>query len=388
MNSSLLNNPFTFFVPTQIRFGAGKLNELKTIAPTLGKRVLLVTRPRKGSLKATYEVVEKLLEEVGLSYTYFDEVIPNPTQEGVEKGIELAVENQVDFVIGIGGGSVLDTAKLIAFLTTPTGAIDWEAALSKYSDPFAVGTSPDSALPFIAVSTTSGTGSHCTQAAVVSDTVKQEKTTLFHSGLFPSIAIVDPELMCSVPPTVTAATGFDAFTHAFESFLGGRTSPLTEAMSLEAIRLIFENLPAVLKDPHNITLRTRLAWADTLAGMCLANGGADLPHPLGEIIGGICPRIAHGETLAMVYPDFLKYKEPLSRDSFKKITNYLGLPDQEGVFSQKVLALLAVTELDQSCKRAALSEEEKNQILSHPLLDQLNPTNKSRIHQMMKASLE
>lgn len=388
MNSSLLNNPFTFFVPTQIRFGAGKLNELKTIAPTLGKRVLLVTRPRKGSLKATYEVVEKLLEEVGLSYTYFDEVIPNPTQEGVEKGIELAVENQVDFVIGIGGGSVLDTAKLIAFLTTPTVAIDWEAALSKYSDPFAVGPSPDSALPFIAVSTTSGTGSHCTQAAVVSDTVKQEKTTLFHSGLFPSIAIVDPELMCSVPPTVTAATGFDAFTHAFESFLGGRTSPLTEAMSLEAIRLIFENLPAVLKDPHNTSLRTRLAWADTLAGMCLANGGADLPHPLGEIIGGICPRIAHGETLAMVYPDFLKYKEPLGRDSFKKITNYLGLPDQEGVFSQKVLALLAVTELDQSCKRAALSEEEKNQILSHPLLDQLNPTNKSRIHQMMKASLE
>lgn len=388
MNSSLLNNPFTFFVPTQIRFGAGKLNELKTIAPTLGKRVLLVTRPRKGSLKATYEVVEKLLEKVGLSYTYFDEVIPNPTLEGVEKGIELAVENQVDFVIGIGGGSVLDTAKLIAFLTTPSGAIDWEAALSKYSNPFAVGPSPDSALPFIAVSTTSGTGSHCTQAAVVSDTVKQEKITLFHSGLFPSIAIVDPELMCSVPPTVTAATGFDAFTHAFESFLGGRTSPLTEAMSLEAIRLIFENLPAVLKDPHNTSLRTRLAWADTLAGMCLANGGADLPHPLGEIIGGICPRIAHGETLAMVYPDFLKYKEPLSRDSFKKITNYLGLPDQEGVFSQKVLALLAVTELDQSCKRAALSEEEKNQILSHPLLDQLNPTNKSRIHQMMKASLE
>ncbi len=388
MSSSLLNNPFTFFVPTQIRFGAGKLNELKTIAPTLGNRVLLVTRPRKGSLKATYEVVEKLLEEVGLSYTYFDEVIPNPTLEGVEKGIELAVENQVDFVIGIGGGSVLDTAKLIAFLTTPSGAIDWEAALSKYSNPFAVGPSPDSALPFIAVSTTSGTGSHCTQAAVVSDTVKQEKITLFHSGLFPSIAIVDPELMCSVPPTVTAATGFDAFTHAFESFLGGRTSPLTEAMSLEAIRLIFENLPAVLKDPHNTSLRTRLAWADTLAGMCLANGGADLPHPLGEIIGGICPRIAHGETLAMVYPDFLKYKEPLSRDSFKKITNYLGLPDQEGVFSQKVLALLAVTELDQSCKRAALSEEEKNQILSHPLLDQLNPTNKSRIHQMMKASLE
>ena len=388
MNSSLLNNPFTFFVPTQIRFGAGKLNELKTIAPTLGNRVLLVTRPRKGSLKATYEVVEKLLEEVGLSYTYFDEVIPNPTQEGVEKGIELAVENQVDFVIGIGGGSVLDTAKLIAFLTTPSGAIDWEAALSKYSNPFAVGPSPDSALPFIAVSTTSGTGSHCTQAAVVSDTVKQEKITLFHSGLFPSIAIVDPELMCSVPPAVTAATGFDAFTHAFESFLGGRTSPLTEAMSLEAIRLIFENLPAVLKDPHNTSLRTRLAWADTLAGMCLANGGADLPHPLGEIIGGICPRIAHGETLAMVYPDFLKYKEPLSRDSFKKIINYLGLPDQEGVFSQKVLALLAVTELDQSCKRAALSEEEKNQILSHPLLDQLNPTNKSRIHQMMKASLQ
>jgi hypothetical protein len=89
----------------------------------------------------------------------------------------------------------------------------------------------------------------------------------------------------------------------------------------------------------------------------------------------------------MVYPDFLKFKEPVSRDSFKKITTYLSLPDQEGVFSQKVLALLAVTELDQSSKRAALSDQEINQILSHPLLDQLIPTNKSRIHQMMKASL-
>lgn len=388
MDSSLISTPFTFFVPTQIRFGAGKLQELQTIASGLGSRVLLVTRPRQGSLKTTYERVERILREVGVSYCYFDEVIPNPTQEGVEKGVALAGENQVDFVLGIGGGSVLDTAKLIAFLYTSSGEINWEEALSKYSDPFAVGPAPDTALPFVAVSTTSGTGSHCTQAAVISDTVKQEKITLFHSGLFPSIAIVDPELMCSVPPAVTAATGFDAFTHAFESFLGGRTSPLTESMSLEAIRLVFENLPAVLKDPQNIILRTRLAWADTLAGMCLANGGADLPHPLGEIIGGICPRIAHGVTLAMVYPDFLNYKESLSRESFKKTTTYLGLPDQEGAFSQKVLELLAVTGLDQSCKKAALSQEETNQILSHPLLNILQPNNKSRIHQMMKASLQ
>jgi alcohol dehydrogenase class IV len=388
MDIDTFSKQFNFFVPTQIRFGAGKLEELKDITPSMGSSCLIVSRPRQGSLQSTYTRMEHHLDSVGIQYSYFDEVVPNPTQEGVEKGIRYALDCKADFVIGVGGGSVMDTAKLISFLRTPSGQIDWEDALKKYDNPFARSASPPSSIPFIAVSTTSGTGSHCTQAAVVSDPVQQDKITLFHSGLFPSIAIVDPELMVSVPASVTAATGFDAFTHAFESFLGGRTSPLTERMSLEAIKLVIENVPLAMEDPKNIELRSRLAWADTLAGMCLANGGADLPHPLGEIIGGICSRVPHGETLAMVYPAFLKYKEQIAARKFIQVASHLGLEPQAKALTSRLLDFLSVTKLNESFDKAAMNATEIKQIQSHPLLDRLIPDNKTLMHQLMHDSLK
>ena len=318
---------------------------------------------------------------------FFDEIIPNPTIEGIEKGVKIAAKNKVDFVLGVGGGSVLDSAKLIALLYHPKGIINWEKAFNSYNHPFNYVASEKYTLPFIAVSTTSGTGSQCTQAAVISDNKKKEKITLFHLDLFPKVAIIDPELMTSVPASVTAATGFDAFTHAFESYLGGRTSPLTRQMSLEAIQLVIENLPRAIQQPKNIEYRTQLAWADTLAGMCLSNGGADLPHPLGEIIGGICPRIAHGETLAMVYPSFLEYKKNIAPDKFKEIASFLGLKKDPDQLNLKIEELLKITELSNASVRAELTKEEKDEILTHPLLSKLEPKNSSEIIAIMEESI-
>jgi alcohol dehydrogenase class IV len=193
--------------------------------------------------------------------------------------------------------------------------------------------------------------------------------------------------MTSVPAGVTAATGFDAFTHAFESYLGGRTSPLTRQMSLEAIELVVENLPRAIQQPKNIEYRTQLAWADTLAGMCLSNGGADLPHPLGEIIGGICPRIAHGETLAMVYPSFLEYKKNITPDKFKEIASFLGLKKEPDQLNLKIKELLKITELSNASERAELTKEEKDEILNHPLLSKLEPKNSNEIIGVMKESI-
>ena len=378
-------NPFNFFVPTQIRFGRGRRKELKDILPLYGKKCLMVSRPLNGSLKETFEEIISIIRSANIEVSFFDEVIPNPTLEGVEKGVALAVAHQVDFVIGIGGGSVLDTAKLIAFLFNENININWEEAKSKYDNPFAMSPKPEAALPFIAVSTTSGTGSQCTQAAVVSDT--KNKVTFFHSALFPAVAIVDPELMLSVPSSVTAATGFDAFTHAFESFLGNRVSPITEQMSLQAIKLVVQNLPKVIKDPNNIKVRSNLAWADTLAGMCLANGGADLPHPLGEIIGGICSRIAHGDTLAIVYPAFLKHKERIAPKKFIKVAEYLGLESDPSSLRNCLIDLFKVTGLNTVLEKAKISKEESNDIMRHPLLINLQPNNSETIVQLMKDSL-
>ena len=382
-----MNHSFNFFTPTQLIFGSGRLEELKEVAPKYGSKCLLVCRPLEGSLKLTYQRVENLLNSVNVKVIFFDEIIPNPTIEGIEKGVITAVKNQVDFVLGVGGGSVMDSAKLIALLHNPEGVINWGKALISYDHPFNYVASNQHALPFIAVSTTSGTGSQCTQAAVISDNQKKEKITLFHLDLFPKVAIIDPELMTSVPKGVTAATGFDAFTHAFESYLGGRTSPLTKQMSFQAIELVIENLPKAIKEPNNIEYRTKLAWADTLAGMCLSNGGADLPHPLGEIIGGICPRIAHGETLAMVYPSFLEYKKNIAPDKFKEIAVFLGLKKDPSELSSKIIELLNITDLSNACKRAELTQEEKNEILTHPLLTKLEPKNSDKIVSIMKKSI-
>ena len=382
-----MNHSFNFFTPTQLIFGSGRLEELKEVAPKYGSKCLLVCRPLEGSLKLTYQRVENLLNSVNVEVVFFDEIIPNPTIEGIEKGVITAVKNQVDFVLGVGGGSVMDSAKLIALLHNPEGVINWGKALISYDHPFNYVASKQHTLPFIAVSTTSGTGSQCTQAAVISDNQKKEKITLFHLDLFPKVAIIDPELMTSVPKGVTAATGFDAFTHAFESYLGGRTSPLTKQMSFQAIELVIENLPKAIKEPNNIEYRTKLAWADTLAGMCLSNGGADLPHPLGEIIGGICPRIAHGETLAMVYPSFLEYKKNIAPDKFKEIAVFLGLKKDPSELSSKIIELLNITDLSNACKRAELTQEEKNEILTHPLLTKLEPKNSDKIVSIMKKSI-
>ena len=382
-----MNHSFNFFTPTQLIFGSGRLEELKEVAPKYGSKCLLVCRPLEGSLKLTYQRVENLLNSVNVKVIFFDEIIPNPTIEGIEKGVITAVKNQVDFVLGVGGGSVMDSAKLIALLHNPEGVINWGKALISYDHPFNYVASKQHTLPFIAVSTTSGTGSQCTQAAVISDNQKKEKITLFHLDLFPKVAIIDPELMISVPKGVTAATGFDAFTHAFESYLGGRTSPLTKQMSFQAIELVIENLPKAIKEPNNIEYRTQLAWADTLAGMCLSNGGADLPHPLGEIIGGICPRIAHGETLAMVYPSFLEYKKNIAPDKFKEIAVFLGLKKDPSELSSKIIELLNITDLSNACKRAELTQEEKNEILTHPLLTKLEPKNSDKIVSIMKKSI-
>ena len=378
---------FNFFTPTKLIFGPGKLNDLKEIAPNYGQKCLLVSRPKKGSLKNTYLRIEKLLNSVDIEVFYFDEIVPNPTLEGINKGVAIAAENKVDFILGVGGGSVMDSAKLIALLYESKGVIDWKAAFSNYDHPFSFIKSKPSSLPFLAVSTTSGTGSQCTQAAVVSDTKNKEKITLFHLDLFPKAAIIDPELMLTVPDRVTAATGFDAFTHAFESYLGGRTSPLTEQLSLQSIKLIIENLPKAINEPNSIEYRTSLAWADTIAGICLSNGGADIPHPLGEIIGGICQRIPHGETLAMVYPKFLNYKKNIAIDKFETIANYLGLEKKPEAFVNKVIELLNITSLSESLEKAEINDLEKNEILSHPLLKNLDPKNEQTIFDIMNHSI-
>ena len=151
----MINSSFNFFTPTQLIFGPGKLENIKEIAKLYGEKCLLVSRPKEGSLKTTYQRVEGLLNSVGIEVSFFDEIVPNPTLDGINKGVAIAAKHQVDFILGVGGGSVMDSAKLMALLYESDGIIDWKAAFSNYNNPFTFIPSKSSSLPFIAISTTS-----------------------------------------------------------------------------------------------------------------------------------------------------------------------------------------------------------------------------------------
>jgi len=200
----------------------------------------------------------------------------------------------------LGGGSSIDSAKAIAVEATHEGSC-WNYLFYRDTQP------TEKTLPIIAVSTTSGTGSQVTQVAVVTNTTERDKSALYNSIIYPKVALVDPELMITLPIHMTAATGFDAFCHSFESMLHPNVSAYVDTMAMKAISLISKSLPVVLEDLTNLEARTNLAFADTLAGLCIANAGVTLPHGVGMAISGMYPHVAHGESLSIVYPAFTRF---------------------------------------------------------------------------------
>ena len=303
---------FNYYQPTEIRFGSGRIQEVGDAVSRWGRRCLLVTVPVFPEFKDLYRNVKQSLEDSGMAVAHFDGVIPNPTTEVVAAGARMAQEHRADVVLGLGGGSSMDTAKAIAVEATHEGTC-WDYLFFRDSQP------SDRTLPVVAVSTTSGTGSHVTQVAVVTNPEEKVKSALYHPLLFPGTCIVDPELMLTVPGRVTASTGFDVFAHAFESFITPNGSPYTDLISFEAIRLAAAHLPRAVEDGSDLEARTHMAWADTLAGLSIANAGVTLPHGIGMAIGGMYPHVMHGEALAVVYPAILEYTYQAVPDRFARV---------------------------------------------------------------------
>lgn len=290
---------FTYYQPTEIRFGCGKLAEVGQVVKKFGLRCLLVTVPESPAFKPLYARAKQYLNEADVAVAHFDGVVPNPTTDCVSAGAALAREFKADVVLGLGGGSSMDTAKAIAVEATHPGTA-WDYLFFK--------TPPtEKTLPIIAVSTTSGTGSQVTQVAVMTETKTKTKSAIYNAIVYPRVAIVDPELMTTVPAHITASTGFDVFCHAFESYIHVNGTPYTDVLALEAIRLVATHLPVAVQDGSNLAAREAMAWADTLAGLCIANAGVTLPHGIGMTISGQCPQVMHGESLAVTYPEFTRF---------------------------------------------------------------------------------
>lgn len=314
MTTSL--STFGFHLPTEVLFGSGKIASVGKVVSDLGSRCLLVTGPSTGSVRHVLKPVLEHLAEAGVAVAHFDGVIPNPTTEVITAGARMAREHRADVVLGLGGGSSMDAAKAIAVEATHDGSC-WDYLFYRDKQP------TEKTLPVVAVSTTSGTGSQVTQVSVVTHTATRDKSALYHRQLFPRVAIVDPDLMLTVPSYVTACTGFDTFTHAFESVIHVNTSPYVELLAWEAIELVLTNLPTVLAAGKDREARAALAWADTLAGMCIANAGVTLPHGIGMAISGMYPSIAHGESLALTYPAFTRFTYAAAIAPFAKLGRML-----------------------------------------------------------------
>jgi len=309
---------FDVLMPTRIAFGAGRLSEVGILASVHGKRAMLITYRDIRGLEDITERAINYLNEAGMSVTEYSEVEPDPPTEIINRGAEIARKNGIEVVIGLGGGSAIDTAKAIGVVAVNGGdAWDYMAcnpACKKFS----------SAIPVIAIPTTAGTGSETTAVAVLTKKEITSKGSIVNPVIFPRTAIVDPELSRTMPSGLTASTGIDALGHAMESFISKRVTPYVARMAPEAIRLIWENLPVAFEDGDNLLARANMAWASTVAGMMLAQSGVIGVHAVAQALGAHL-NIPHGIGVAVATPHFLEYNRSEASEKYVKIARELGI---------------------------------------------------------------
>ena len=288
---------FAWRLPSTILFGPGKLNEIGKVVQGFGKRCLIVTTMPKPWNRAIVDRVVASLASSGIECHWFSGVGPNPTTDEISAGAAAAREFLADVVLGLGGGSAMDGAKAIAVEATHPGAA-WDYLWFREKQP------SSATLPVIAVSTTSGTGSQLTQVAVVTKTTERCKSAIYNDIILPRVAVVDPELMLSVPPRMTALTGFDALTHAFESFLHPNCDAFVSMMSREAISIVLKWLPVAVADGKNLDARCKMALAGCWRG-CVSCAPASPCRTAWGWRSAVSIRTSpDGQALAIVYPAF------------------------------------------------------------------------------------
>ena len=287
---------FEFATATRIIFGAGTLPQAAAAAQDMGRRALLVTDPRTATLSRP---LSEALTARGIEQSMCC-ITGEPTTDIVTVGLQRAHDNACDIVIGIGGGSVLDTAKAIAALMTNTGEIlDYLEVIGKGRALIRP------AAPCIAIPTTAGTGAEVTRNAVLTSPTHGVKVSLRSPWLLPRLALIDPELTISLPPDLTATTGMDALTQLIEPFVCTRATPLTDAICRLGLPLIARSLRSACAQQTNIEARTNMSLASLCGGLALANAGLGAVHGLAAPMGGMFTA-PHGAICARLLPEVMQ----------------------------------------------------------------------------------
>ncbi len=289
---------FEFVSPAKIIFGCGKVEEIGNEVRGYGRRVLLVTGRRAiketGILKRVVESLSRAKVEV----THFDSVPPEPTIDVVNKGVTFCSQEGCDLTIGLGGGSVLDVAKAVAYLVKKPG------------------------IPFIAIPTTAGTGSEASFNSVITYPTEKKKKSIRDHQMMAKLVIIDPELILRCPKDVTIFSGLDALVHLIEGFVSRGANPLTDSLALSGIRLIHQAIRKVVREPCDIEDREKMSLAALMGGIVLANAGLGAVHGLAGSIGGKIDA-PHGLICAVLLPWIVEYNLTTASSRFGQIAEAL-----------------------------------------------------------------
>jgi alcohol dehydrogenase len=318
---------FAFFAPKKTRFGAGVISEIgEEVALLGGTSVLIVTDP---GLRGTGIVdrVVGLIKEHAQRVEVFDSVVANPIDDDCVKGAQLAVEVGADLVVGLGGGSSMDTAKTIAVLMTHGG---------QPKDYFGADTLSKPIAPLICAATTSGTGSEVTPFAVITDSSSRVKMNILDSRVVPLASFVDPELTSSMPAGLTASTGMDALTHAIEAYTCNLANPLTDALALKAVAIIAASLRAAVADGSDVEARTQMALGSLIAGYAFGNADVGGVHCMAEAIGGFYDT-PHGVANSVFLPIVTEFNVPSNIPKHADVAAAMGV-DIAGMSQEEAAA--------------------------------------------------
>ena len=304
------NSIFSLHIPTRILFGCGEIKKLAT-EKMPGKKAMIVISSGTSMKKYGYlDKVINYLKENNVESIVFDKILPNPIKQHVMEAAQLCRQEKCDMIVGLGGGSSIDSAKAIAIMACNEGDY-WDYIPSGSGKGYPV----NKVLPVIAIPTTAGTGTEADPWTVITNEELNEKIGFGSQLTYPYLSIIDPELMISIPPQLTAYQGFDAFFHAAEGFIANCATPVSDLYAIEAIRLLYKYLPVAVKDGRNLKARAKVAWASTLAGMVESTSSCISEHSMEHAMSAYYPQLPHGAGLIAISE---AYFETFRNDCMKR----------------------------------------------------------------------
>ncbi|MDO4482617.1 MAG: iron-containing alcohol dehydrogenase [Bacillota bacterium] len=309
---------FNYYIPTKIVFGKGSLDKLAKLRLP-GSKALIVTGGTSTTRLGYVDRVVNLLKERNVESVVFNKVLPNPNHIHVNEGAEIIRNEGCDFIIGIGGGSSIDSAKAMSMAATNEGDCwDYISGKSKMKN---------KPLPVVAITTTAGTGTETDQWFVITNEEQNQKIGWGGDKFYPALSIVDPDLMMTVPPKYTAYQGFDALFHSVEGYIAKVANPMSDMYALKAIELIGKNLPAAVKNGSDEDARAAVALANTLSGMVEALSSCTSEHSMEHALSAFHPNLTHGAGLIMISCAYHKHFVPYAEERYVDMARALGFRD-------------------------------------------------------------